>query len=517
MIQIINIKNNSKLIALKLKDKINLIKVDLIIDLFLYFLFISFIMLCIFYQYNLLGYREWGDELETIVTVKMMNSGMRLYSEIFNHHGPLTFVLGLITELFGDFGIRGHRVSIAILQIIAILSIYFSPVLKITMHRIVASALSFSIILLYISDDFGYMYKYQTIAGIIMVIVLSQYTIPSLLKDVKIRKWNVIGGNVLISSIPFLSVTYLPISILFFLASFNRKNLKYIIFGSAIGIIFNIIFLGVYGSFFAFYAFHIYLNSKILPIYTGVQPGFSLVVNAIKGATSDLSHFLALTIIFIGTIILSNNEKKVPWRSIFIFSGICSLLMRGVGFHGMPYLYATIPFIMLILRKTPVFSVKSRQVVLVILIVCILKVSLIIPGEYQKMQSIKIPKESEFSKIVSSVTNKNDRIIVFSHRNIEYLLSKRLPASGNFFYLPWQEKYNETPSLGVKIDTCKQIDEYSPKIMYINKWKVWGKFEWDSYAECIQKILDKDYTQVSGKPYYLRNDVAKKFPEYFNK
>ncbi|WP_413903977.1 hypothetical protein [Candidatus Skiveiella danica] len=36
-----------------------------------------------------MNYIEWGDESETIVVAKMIAAGERLYSQIFNHHGPL--------------------------------------------------------------------------------------------------------------------------------------------------------------------------------------------------------------------------------------------------------------------------------------------------------------------------------------------------------------------------------------------------------------------------------------------
>ena len=71
-----------------------------------YILFFIFAILAIRYQVLLLNYKEWGDESETIVAAKMIASGLRLYSEIFNHHGPLTFLTGLLVEKIGGDGIR---------------------------------------------------------------------------------------------------------------------------------------------------------------------------------------------------------------------------------------------------------------------------------------------------------------------------------------------------------------------------------------------------------------------------
>jgi hypothetical protein len=52
---------------------------------------VFFVILTIRYQFSLLGYLEWSDETESIVTAKMIISGSRLYSEIFNLHEQLIF------------------------------------------------------------------------------------------------------------------------------------------------------------------------------------------------------------------------------------------------------------------------------------------------------------------------------------------------------------------------------------------------------------------------------------------
>ncbi len=50
------------------------------------------------------------------------------------------------------------------------------------------------------------------------------------------------------------------------------------------------------------------------------------------------------------------------------------------------------------------------------------------------------------------------------------------------------------------------FSEYRPKIMLIDKWNVAGRFPWDSYASCIDRLLD-DYFQWLDRPYYLRKDL----------
>ena len=83
-------------------------------DYILFIVFVLFIFFMIRYQSFLLTYLYFDDEAETIVTARMMANGMQLYSEIFNHHGPLTFLTGYILELIRPSGIKGHRITILI-------------------------------------------------------------------------------------------------------------------------------------------------------------------------------------------------------------------------------------------------------------------------------------------------------------------------------------------------------------------------------------------------------------------
>lgn len=491
-------------------------KLDLVFDVAIYILFFVFAVLSFRYQYLLLNYREWGDESETIVAAKMMAAGMKLYSEIFNHHGPLTFLPGVLAEKFGDFGVLGHRVSVALLQVLAILSIYKSPALRFESQRILASVACATVILVFMPDIFGHMYKYQTIVGILLVVILSQYTIPAILCPEKVSSLRAVLGSLLIASLPFLAITYLPIAGLLFIASCRRDYFKGVAIGSSLGLTANLIFLGVYGSFAGFLAFHLYLNAKVLPFYAGLQPGGALIVNAVTVATSDLAHFLSLIAMLLSALILAQKEEKFPWRTFLLVAGLCSLLMRGAGFHGMPFFYAILPLLALNLSLIDTNSLASKQVALGFLLLCMVKISLILPGDKQKITSAPIPTETEFSRLVAEFTVPEDRIIAYSFRNFEYLASGRLPASGHFFYLPWQEKYNENPKFGISIDACKQIKEAAPKVMLIDKWKVWDRFPWDSYAGCVQKYLDSNYRQIPDRPYYIRNDLLRGLDDYFS-
>lgn len=478
------------------------------IALVVYGLFLVFSLLALRYQFLLLSYREWMDESETIVAAKMMASGLRLYSEVFNHHGPLTFLSGLIVETIGDFSVRGHRVPIAIMQILAIVAIYRSPVARGGVARVCLAVAAAVVMLFFMPDIFGHMYKYQTVAGLLLVIILSQYTIPAIYSPNLLGRSWVVVGSLMIASIPFLAITYLPISAVLFLASLRKEYAKLAVTGLVVGVVLNVGFLAVYGSFPGYMAFHIYLNARILPFYTGLAPGPQLIYKIAEVAASDAAHVIALAILIAAVAILSVVDRRGAWRPLFLAFGVLSLLMRGAFFHGMPFFYAiSAVLIVPVAFAFEKFYRQSAWVGLLFVSACVGAVSLAVLGDRRDLESRVVPVDTEFSLLVKEVTERDDRIIAYSFNNFEYLASGRLPASGHFFYLPWQAKYNEDPKFGVMIDACEQISLARPKVMLVDKLFLWEKFKWESYAGCVQEIVDEGYVQISGKPYYIRKDL----------
>ncbi|MCW8163487.1 hypothetical protein D8B22_01220 [Verminephrobacter aporrectodeae subsp. tuberculatae] len=467
------------------------------------FVLFVFIILAARYQYFLLNYIEWGDESETIVTAKMMASGQSLYSEIFNHHGPLTFFPGVMLELFGDFGVRGHRVPTAILQIISLFAIYCSPIFKNNITRLASVFYAAVLTIFFMPKFLGHMYTYQALTGLLLLIILFVYTFPSIIDRNLLTAPRVFTGSLLIVSLPFLASTYAPIAAILFLISLPRSYVKASAAGAFLGTAVNLLFLICYGSLKGFLVIHFYLNYGILPEYLDVIPA---ALASMSGNTDAIGAFLVFSII--GLLALASHEKKIPWRSMLLAIGIASLLIRGIDFHGLPYYYAFIGISLLPILKINEFTHSAKLVALFLILFCSAKASLLLPGDREKFVARRVPAETEFSRLVKKYTDKDDKIIAYSFDNFQYIAADRLPASGHFFYLPWQEKYSENPKFGINIDACKEIAEYRPKIMLINKWKVWGLYSWDSYGGCIQKIVDTHYTQVPDRPFYIRKDIS---------
>jgi hypothetical protein len=74
--------------------------------------------------------------------------------------------------------------------------------------------------------------------------------------------------------------------------------------------------------------------------------------------------------------------------------------------------------------------------------------------------------------------------------------------------MPWHSLYASRPILGIGRDACTDISQNLPKILLIDKWKVWDLYDWDNYAECINAIIKQNYTKLFNTTYYLRNDIS---------
>lgn len=466
-------------------------------------------LLIVIVQIKLLGYLEWGDESETIVAAKLLASGMPLYSEVFNHHGPLTFLSGYVLERLGNFGVAGHRVPIALMQWLAVLSIYYSPLLRneVGKRYFCAIAMTAVVILLPGNGLYGHAYVYQTIAGLLLMVILAQHTVPAIAGASHTSAAGAALGNFLIACLPFLAVTYLPAAGLLFLCSLRRGSIQKAMLYASAGVAFNLAFLGAIGSFKGYWAFHFYLNAEIMPLYNSSQNMGALLANlfslvALQQAVGIQAAFVGLVV---AAVTLARREDAgVPWRAVLLFAAILSLLLRGMDIHGAPFCYACICLAALLLSRRAC-SNRQQAAAMALVGLCALRLAFVLMLEPHHRDSER-PTATRFSILAKKITSPGDRIIAYSFQSHQYILADRLPASGNFFYLPWQERYNDAPVFGIRTRVCDDIRQARPKLMLIDKWLVWGKFPWEAYAGCVQSLMDQHYRQLPNSNIYVRND-----------
>jgi hypothetical protein len=472
-------------------------------------LFAALALLLLAYQIKLLDFLEWGDESETIVAAKLMAHGMALYADVFNHHGPLAFLSGVVLEWLGSFGIAGHRVPILILQWLAALAIYRSPLLRERAGKRywVAIAMTALVVLLAGTTVYGHAYVYQSIAGLLLMVILAQHTVPAIAGAAHSSAAGVAVGSVLIACLPFLAVTYLPAAGLLFLCALRRAHAARALGWALAAVALNLAFLGATGSFKGYWAFHIYLNAEIMPLYNSKQNLLTMLANLAPplSATAELGGKVAFSVVLLACAFLARREGAWPWRSALLLAALLSLQLRGFSIHGAPICHAALCLAALLLSLRD-WTARRETAALALVGLCALRLSYLLVVEPDHFGAGRRAASTVFSRLARQITAPGETVIAYSFKNYQYILADRLPASGNFFYLPWQERYNDAPILGIRTHACDDIKQARPKLMLIDKWTVWGRFSWDSYAGCVQAVMDRDYTQLPNQPIYVRND-----------
>lgn len=467
---------------------------------------ILFGLCLLYYQIQLLTFMDWEDESETVVGAKLMIDGARLYGDFFNHHGPLTFLPGWLVEHVGSFGVAAHRVPIAILQWLALAALALSPLFSSRLIGLTYAGFVGALMLLWLPELYGHTYAYQVMAGLFLIIILAQYCLPAFTDHLRLTASRILLGNLLLASLPFLAVTYAPVAALLFFASLRPGYIRLAIAGAAAGVLLNLLFLLAVGSFPGYMAYHFYLNAVILPEFAQGH-GLLQMLNAVLMSITDRPQHLLLSILVVFALSrLAMREGGFPWRTFLLVAGLASLLLRGhYEFHRLAYLYACLALPMLFFNRVARPGYAWIPVAALMLVMAA-KLLVLLPHDRERLDAWQLPDQTEFSQLVKLMTNPDDRIIAYAFRNQEYILSERLPASGNYFYFPWQEAYNEAPVLGVQIDTCADIEQERPKLMMIDGVDVLGLHPWDSYGACVQEIMDRDYQRIAHRPFYVRKD-----------
>jgi len=472
-------------------------------------LFIGMILI-VRYQLRLIHLVEWGDESETIVVTKMMAAGYRLYTEVYNNHGPLVFLPGFIISSLGKYGISVYRLPIVFLQICALLSVYYSPIFISKAYRNYFTLIFGTVMIIFLPKIYGHTYLYQVISGLFVVITLMMYSIPSIL-DLKSNKYIVVFGSFLIICVPFLAITYLPMTLILLLVSYRRKDSILILIGILISLSFNFWFLLSFGSLDGYIAYHFYLNSNVL--YQGVGI-LGFIKTIFSYFTTNILHFLSMCIVLIIVSKLNKSLKITDyWRAFLLIPMMLSLVMRGgdlFSLSGLVYLYVLLglsSILFINIDVTHSFSSYVNEVPLIILaILCLIVLYLPIPtdGFY-----IKFLEYSEFSRIAKKITTEDDKVLVLSFRSYEYILSDRLPASTHFIYLSIQAKYNQNPYKDVYVSIVEDVVKNRPKIISIDKWNIVLDESdlWDNYASDLMEVVYEYYYQLKDTNIYIRNDV----------
>lgn len=454
------------------------------------------------------GISQWGDESETIVTARLLHSGERLYEEIFNHHGPLTFLGPYLVDAFGPQSLQVQRLQVTLLQLICVILVAYPRGGESSFKSKFLAILTAATFSLVFPSFLGSTVQYQTFAGLIAFVMLFKWVLPIIVMSSNPNFQQIFLFSALAGALPFLGFIYLPFSACVLIAVIisSRRSWLAVLTGLIATICLNLIWLMSIGSLRGFLAIHIHVNSVTMRDY-GLSTDVPAIVLGI--ATSILSNLPLLLLLFILFLHLAmRNEPKLKALAaiLVLFAGLASLLARGLDFHATPFYYALLALFVFFLRDER-FIVQPRSVAAWIIIVIVtIRLTGLLPPDQIRFGQQALPTWSDLSKFIQGNTTKSDRVLIYTFRPYEYLLADRLPATGSFFYLPWQRNYADHPVLGVSLDPCEQLKDAEPKLVSLDRWKVWDTYSWNDYGSCIEETLKADYVETSLEGVYLRDE-----------
>ena len=245
-----------------------------------------------------------------------------------------------------------------------------------------------------------------------------------------------------------------------------------------------------------------------MPNYYPYQSVKDLPMNLLRSLEPNGYWILPLLLI---VLILILKAKRISIiHLIILILGLGSLLIRGVDFQALPFYYLIPSLTLVVLYHLE--KMKNSNIIFIILSFLSIIILLISLGD-KEIQQNQIPRVTEFSQLAEFFTKKSDRVFSYTFENSEYVISNRLPASAHFYYLPIQAEYEKKPILGVSNSICSDLARVKPKLGYLEVYDFAPTSPWNTYASCVNEIIDQDYYQLPFNTLFIRKDIVRRYDD----
>jgi hypothetical protein len=129
-------------------------------------------------------------------------------------------------------------------------------------------------------------------------------------------------------------------------------------------------------------------------------------------------------------------------------------------------------------------------------------------GEWRNHRAALEPEEGGRYALIRSLAGKKRDFLALVFNPIHYIKADRLPASGQYYYLPWQAAYNWKPRPGYRIDICQDIQDRAPAVILFDNWKVRGLIHLEQYQPCVLSRIRENYVALGrNSELYVRRDL----------
>lgn len=509
-----------------------------------------YLVLVLFLSTAISGLRilEHGDESEKFVAAQMIHNGSKLYKDVFAHHGPLPYILAHFYTVFvSSSNFNYARIIPILLALIASVSLYFSPVLTSKTAKLLTLTTFLGVLTpAWLLFGIHFLY-YHSLIGLLCVIVLAQLVIPAFTAGAVTRTGCFCAG-LFLTLMCFSSYAVGPACILFTVLSLSsicihsgrfravKMPIVFLFLGALIGSTFVLVWLVAFGDVKGYLIYHFYFNQEIYSSFIGIHniSVLGICANMFFSMLKQLTNFSPTyaTIMMKGAVLamlsLFFHIKTKTNYSIIFFVPIALVFLMAIfmlspvginSFRGAPVIIAAITIISIsvgLMEKRFDFALKGSLPILICLSVIGIMFFISL-RTYSSPHNIKLSnirgfknnylniKDTPILKTIRAITPKNGTTLSLIFNVTHYITSGILPASGYYYYLPWQAAYKKKSITGYNIDICADIKKYKPTTISFDNWKVWDTYSISEYAPCVVKILENEYVYLD-KYIYIRFD-----------
>ena len=415
-----------------------------------------------------------------------MSHGQRMYLELFDHKGPVIFLINYLGYSIGaSLGIK--ILYIASLMIFFYIGYYISRLFTGIRNSFVVLVITFIIFESFFEGGWG-------LEGYILpCLTYSLYIFLKYFLEDKINKYEIILSGFSFAVVLFTKANMIGIWLIFSLLvtikliyqkqfSIFLKYIALFITGSALFIVPLCCFLWFQGSLK-----EMFYQSVVMNFIYSKESGYLTVMEMIKWYMNQVNVLQLNLMIVIDMIAVWKQYgiKILFYNGAFIFCLMLALISKRAYLHYLIVLIPLfIPYISVTINK---FMNKSSLLYFLIFTIGIV---FIYWGPIHEIKDRVTNRsvdysvnEKEVADYIHQHTNEQDRI--YSHRlnGIIYLYSERL-SSTKFFFVPSLK--DETPI----IDSFKESFEMNPPkyIVFDSKWD-YGRLT-DSF---IKELIQKNY------------------------
>lgn len=462
---------------------------------------------------------EFGDETEKFVAAQMMVGGARLYRDIFANHGPLPYVFA---HAYASL-INSHDFSYVRLVVIAFatttaIAIYFSSAFRTPTARMWGVTIFLLIIAgAWVSATLHMLY-YHTLVGYLVAAFVALALLPSL-QDTTPRALHVALGGCALSLACFASyavgLSCIGMAIALCLSELARRPLTQVAQNTIVPLVSGalaaaaLMFAWLYrfADISGYLIYHFYFNTVYYAAFSDLTPWSFLGQLKFLPDTSLTIHNIVLTsFILLSAIITSRLYINFSILRLLSFAVVLpSILLLnakgGLGFPEAPLFIVILTFISayipIILQYATIYlRTISSTIVVVVSFLLFLSPSTIhglTPDKYWR--ATFSPIHNDEYNFIRKMTPAGKTILATPFVPAIYIWADRLPASGQFFYLPFQAAYSRSPFNGYVIDFCSDLLKSDPPIIVYYDGPVWGNYLLPNYEPCFGEILASRYAR----------------------